>query len=178
MKLQHAIERAAWVAALMVLPTLAFAQMIDSTLVDDDPYAGVVRYDLSGPRFGVTLVSEGQTRSQFGWHSEHQVAPSSRGPALLVQTVFLVGGFERREFIPSGTLIFGARMPGGFEIGIGPSATIGHNTIHTAVVIAAGHSLKIGGIRVPLNVALSADQDGQRVSLMTGWAVRDYAARR
>ena len=90
-------------------------------VADTEP--AVIQYDLSGPRIGLTLSSEGAARSQFGWHSENQAAPGTRGPWFLVERIFLIGGVERSEFIPTGTLVFGVRTPSSFEFGIGPSQT-------------------------------------------------------
>jgi hypothetical protein len=136
----------------------------------------VIHYDLSGPRIGVTFMPHGVApRSQFGWHFENQAAPGTRGPWFLVEKIFLIGGVERNEFIPSGTLIFGFRTPSSFEFGIGPSVTIGPQMATTAVVVAAGQTLKYGGIRVPVNVAVAMAQHDHetayRVTLITGWAI-------
>jgi hypothetical protein len=135
----------------------------------------VVQYDLSGPRIGFTMMPEGRgTRSQFGWHFESQAAPGKRGPWFIVEKVFLVGGVERSEFLPSGTLVFGVRTPSSFEFGVGPSVTIGGPAgASTAVVAAAGQTFRYGGIRVPVNLAVAMNQDTYRVSFVTGWAIRD-----
>lgn len=146
-------------------PTLAAP-----TFTDEEP---VVKYDLSGPRFGVTYTPSGDPTSQFGWHFEHQVAPNPRGPWFIVETVLLVGGLERDVFAPNGSLIFGVRLPGGFEVGTGPSFGIGPSGGSSALVVAAGQTLTFGGIRVPLNLAVALDNDGdERVTLLTGWAIR------
>ena len=136
----------------------------------------VFHYDLSGPRIGATFDPDGNdTRSQFGWHFEHSVSSSTRGPWFVVETVLLAGGAEQDAFIPNGSLIFGVRTPGSFEFGVGPSLTLGGSRgMHSAIVIAIGQSFRFGGIRVPVNLALSADRDGdERVSIVTGWAIRD-----
>jgi hypothetical protein len=154
-----------------------------SPVADDEP--PVLQYDLSGPRIGVTFMPHGLgPRTQFGWHFENQAAPGTRGPWFLVERIFLIGGVERSEFIPSGTLIFGFRTPGSFEFGVGPSVTIGSLGTSTAIVVAAGQTLRYGGIRVPLNVALAMSQrqnvTSYRVTLITGWAIRQpkYERRR
>ena len=132
-------------------------------------------YDLSGPRLGATFSPRGDARSQFGWHFEHSAASNKRGPWFIVETVLLAGGVDENLFIPNGTLIFGIRLPNSFEIGVGPSVTLGGPTLaHSAAVVAIGHSVRTGGIRIPVNVALAMGRDGEeRVSLMTGWAIRD-----
>jgi len=41
-----------------------------------------------------------------------------------------------------------------------------------------GHSFRAGGIRIPVNVAMSLDKDGQhQVTLVTGWAIRNVVTR-
>jgi len=153
-----------------------------------DPEAPVMQYYLDGPRIGVTFMSNGEPRTQFGWHAENQASPGTRGPWFLVERIFLVGGVERGEFIPSGTVVFGVRTPDSFEFGIGPSVTIGAGGFSTAVVIAAGRTLRYGGIRVPVNLALALSERRQvrhtptgrmvdrvtsaRLTLITGWAIK------
>ncbi len=163
---------------LMILPAIASAESVDSLTwraggLDDGP--PVYQYDLSGPRLGVTFAPDGDSRSQFGWHFESQSVPSRDGPRFIVERVLLIGGVERDQFIPSGTLIFGARLPGGLEFGVGPSLTLGGpRGAHSAVVLAAGHSFRTGGIRIPVHLALALDKDGNnRLSIVTGWALRD-----
>ena len=142
----------------------------------------VVQYNLSGPRIGATFFpSGGPARSQFGWHTENQAAPGSRGPWFLVERVFLFGGMEANQFVPSGTVIFGMRTPSSFEFGVGPSVTVGGGRgFNTGIVVAVGQSFRAGGIRIPVNVALAIDPKGSdhRVSLVTGWAIRDNATNR
>lgn len=182
MKRPNTSIRAAVVLAIATMPGLASAQtpvpspppVPDTmTAVDFDPGSAVIRNDLSGPRFGVLLAPDG-ARSQFGWHGEHQVSSGTNGPWFLVEPVFMVAGVENHEFIPNGTVVFGFRTRDGFEFGLGPGISVGgSNKLNTALVLAAGKSFSIGGIRVPIDVALSTNREGQRVSLVTGWAVRN-----
>jgi hypothetical protein len=131
------------------------------------------QYDLTGPRMGATFSPDGTVRSQFGWHFEHQIEAAERGPSLLVENVVLVGGVEQHEFIPSETLIFGLRTSGGFEFGVGPSLTLGTpNGFSSGIVAAAGKTFRINGVQLPLNLAYAFDKDGERLSIVTGWAVR------
>jgi hypothetical protein len=135
----------------------------------------VYRYDLSGPRIGGTFAQDGAAMTQFGWHFESQASPSPRGPWFIVERVFLVGGVDQNRFVPNGTLIFGMRLPSSFEFGLGPSVTLGgYRGFHSGIVAAAGHSFRVGGIRVPVNVACAWRRGGeQRWTLITGWAIRD-----
>ena len=141
----------------------------------DEP---VYRHDLSGPRVGATYTPNGAT-SQFGWHFENQASPTPRGPWFLVERVFLLGGLESSMFIPTGTLLFGVRLPSSFEVGLGPSATIGAGRgLQSSLVVAAGQSFRAGGIRVPVNIACALQRGGeQRWTLITGWAIRDPVGR-
>lgn len=166
---------------LVSLPALASAQSPDSLTWRADGFVRggedegpVYEYNLSGPRFGVTLAPDGDARTQFGWHFEHQASPGKDGPRFIVETLLLVGGVERDQFIPNASMIFGMRLPNSFEVGVGPSVTLGWRGTRSAVVLAAGHSFRTGGIRIPMHVAVALDKDGDhRVSLVTGWAIRD-----
>jgi len=139
------------------------------------PGEQVFQYNLSGPRIGATFAPDGSATSQFGWHTEHQAAPGIKGPWFIVEKIFLVGGLEANRFMPSGTVVFGLRMPNSFEIGVGPSATLGGaQFLNTAIVVAAGQSFRAGGIRIPINVAMAINRFGEnRYSLVTGWAIKD-----
>ena len=166
------------VMMLGLVPGVAMAQF-DAGERDafeaEDENETVYEYNLSGPRFGATMTPLGAV-SQFGWHSENQVAPGKSGPWFIVERVLLVGGMENNMFIPSGTLIFGVRLPSSFEFGIGPSVTLGlpGRGANVGVVAAMGQSFRIGGIRVPVNIAVAGNRGGEaRVSLITGWAIRD-----
>ena len=151
---------------------------------DSFPYAR--ERNLSGPRIGATVALSGGMRrdwkdreigpaiSQFGWHLERQVSPEGPGPSFLVETVLLAGGVEYGQLVPNGTLMFGMRTQDGFEFGVGPSVTLGGSRFaSSAVVFAAGRSFRLNGISIPLNLALSTNRDGQRLTLITGWAIRD-----
>lgn len=172
---------AALLAGLASLACPAAAQVPHSpaTQVSDTATAPfdeprVPQYDLSGPRIGVTFLPQGAARSQFGWHFEHQAAARSRGPWLVVERVLLIGGVERGEFLPSASWIFGFRTADGFEFGVGPSASLGGpRGGSTAVVLAAGRTFRIEGVRIPVNVALATNRDGQTFSVVTGWALRE-----
>jgi hypothetical protein len=132
----------------------------------------VIQHDLTGPRLGVTFLPEGLVRSQFGWHFENQVR-SATGPTFVVEKVILVGGIEDDAIFPSFTLVFGMRSRDGYEFGLGPSAGVGPGGFSTAIVLAAGQSFRFGGIRMPVNLAVALDKEGEnRVSLVTGWAIR------
>ena len=147
-------------------------------MADTEP--PVLQYQLDGPRVGLTFMPDGAPRTQFGWHAENQAAAGSRGPWFIVERIFLIGGVEKSEFIPTGTLVIGVRTPNGFECGLGPSFSIGPYGFSTAIVVAAGQTLRYGGIRVPINLALAMNnREGEtavRLTLITGWAIKSSSA--
>ncbi len=165
------------VLMLLFSPTLALAQSAYPPPPPEDPNepaANVRQYDLSGPRAGITMSRDGRARSQFGWHFEHQATPATPGPWFVVETILLAGGVEDRVFVPSGTLVFGMRLPNGYEFGIGPSASLGGpRFLNSSLVVAAGRSFRFGGISVPVNLAVATDHNGSRFSIITGWAIRE-----
>lgn len=175
MKSRTMCELAALLLVLTAAPAATIAQTMESWSDPIDPKERVVKYDLAGPRFGATFTPAGDAISQFGWHFESQAGPSKHGPWFIVEKVFLIGGTDRNMFIPSATLIFGMRLPGSFEFGVGPSLTLGgYRGANTGIVGAIGHSYRMGGIRIPVNVAVAAERGGElRWTVITGWAIRD-----
>ena len=163
------------------LATQAVAQPLPSTPASptpNDSAESVIQHDLTGPRFGFTVLPTGNLRSLFGWHFENQVTSLGGGPTFVVEKVLLVGGIEDDTIAPSFTLVFGVRSRDGFEVGLGPTAAVGPGGFNTAIVVAAGHSYRFGGIRVPVNLAVALDKERQgRVSLVTGWAIREKPER-
>jgi len=138
----------------------------------------VYQYDLSGPRLGATFAPDGSVMTQFGWHFENEASGSPRGPWFIVEKVFLVGGLDQSMFVPNGTLVFGMRLPGSFEFGLGPSVTLNDRGFNSGIVVAAGQSFRAGGIRVPVNVACAWQRGGEaRWTILTGWAIRDLVGK-
>ncbi|MBU0740834.1 hypothetical protein KKG45_09140 [bacterium] len=174
------------IAAMTGAPTLA------ATGFPDEPVTFEKR-GLSGPRFGMTYVTghgalyadlerEGMGRvlSQFGWHFEHQVIPQGGGPQFVVEFVPMIAGVEYGKFIPSGTLAMGVRLPSGVEFGLGPNlmltkSELEQTEINTALVMAVGKSFDYGGVSVPINLTYATNPDGNRVSLIIGYAVAKVA---
>src|SRR4051794_23450241 len=70
---------------------------------------------LSGPRFGVTVLSDGVVRtlkdddgitiapviSQFGWQFEKQWPTSADGPSAVTEWVLMFGGLDQGTVLPS-----------------------------------------------------------------------------
>ena len=152
---------------------------------DDDTPVLFKQRNLSGPRIGMTAVLDqdqidqlrargmGPLMSQFGWHFERQVVPLGGGPQFIVESVPMVGGVEYGEFIPSITLAMGVRFPSGAEFGLGPSISANPtNGGSSSLVIAAGRSFDYGGVSLPVNLALSTNPHGQRLSVVLGYAIQ------
>lgn len=137
--------------------------------------------NLSGPRFGVTALSDGvlhklQERgidarpliSQFGWQVERAFYTADDGLAAVSEWVLLLGGLEQDMAIPSLTWLVGMRTAGGAEFGIGPNLT----PAGTGLALAAGVTFRHGFVNVPFNVAVVPSRTGTRVSILTGFNIR------
>ena len=103
--------------------------------------------DLSGPRFGLTLLSDGVVKklaerdvnvgphvSQFGWQFEKQFYTKDSNVTMVTEWVGLIGGLEQSAVLPSLSWMVGARTRDGAEFGIGPNVT----PAGTALVLATG----------------------------------------
>ena len=136
---------------------------------------------LSGPRFGLTLLSEGVQQalvdrdihvrshvSQFGWQFEKQFQTRSSGTAVVSEWVGLVGGLEQGVVLPSLSWMVGIRTAEGAEFGIGPNIT----PAGSALVLATGMTFRAGPVNVPLNVAVVPSKAGTRVTVLSGFALR------
>jgi hypothetical protein len=143
--------------------------------------APVRKVDLSGPRFGLTSLTPGIVDalaerelvvgpliSQFGWQFERQLVTRDGGLTPVTEFVVLMGGLEQGVAIPSLTWLVGMRTRQGAEFGVGPNIT----PAGTALAIAAGVTLRVGSINVPMNVAVVPSQSGVRVSVLTGFNFR------
>ncbi len=179
------ITLACCVAALAAAAPRARAQASDSSRIAGLDEPQMIERDLSGPRVGFTLrVDEpagsfkdvGRVVSQFGWHFEHVISADHHGPQFLTEFVPLFGGVEYGKVIPSFNFGIGARLPNGFEFGVGPSVSAwqdnGGSSLRSAVFFAVGRSYDYGGVRVPVNLVVSTNPKGTRISLLTGYAIR------
>lgn len=143
---------------------------------------GVARsIDLAGPRFGLTLLSQGVVDelarrdivvrpniTQFGWQFERQFFTRDSGATMVSEWVALVGGMEQGVTLPSVSWLVGMRTRDGAEFGIGPNIT----PAGTAMVFAAGMTFKTGAANIPVNVAIVPSRAGTRVTLVTGFSLR------
>jgi len=166
------------VAAALLLVALA-SPLHAQTGAQAPPPARVV--SLSGPRFGITMLSPGVVSklkensidvgtaiSQFGWQSEKQFYGKQGGVAALNEWVFLLGGLDQSVAIPSLSWLVGLRTQEGAEFGIGPNVT----PAGVALAIAAGMTIRTGILNVPMNFAVVPTKAGTRVTMLTGFTWR------
>lgn len=143
--------------------------------------------NLGGPRLGVTFItgngelwrdleanSVGRIISQFGWHFEYQVIPRGGGPQFVIELVPMIGGVEYGKVIPSGSLVMGIRFPNGLEFGLGPNVVItgGSDPVRSGLLMGIGKSFDYGGVSIPLNLVWVRNPDGNRFSVVFGYAIR------
>ena len=138
--------------------------------------------DMSGPRFGVTMLNQKSIDtlfeqrgvsvqpmiSQFGWQFERRLYTNGDGVTMLMEWVPLVSGLEQGLALPSLNWMTGLRTAGGSEFGIGPNIT----PLGVGLVAAAGVTVRTGALHVPFNVAVATSKSGARLSVMTGFNVR------
>lgn len=137
--------------------------------------------DLSGPRFGLTMLSPGivtalkargihvnPSISQFGWQWEKQFFTRDSGVTMVSEWVGLVGGLDQSVVLPSVSWLVGVRGRDGAEFGIGPNVT----PAGVAIVFAAGMTFRTRAFNVPVNIAVVPSKNGNRVSIVTGFSLR------
>jgi hypothetical protein len=137
--------------------------------------------NLSGPRFGLTLLSDGIVKklaereiavsphiSQFGWQFEKQFYTKDSGVSMVTEWIGLVGGLDQSVVLPSLSWMVGVRTRDGAEFGIGPNIT----PAGTALVLATGMTFRTGAMSIPVNVAVVPSKSGTRVTVLTGFSLR------
>jgi len=137
--------------------------------------------NLSGPRFGITALSDGIIKdltergfdvppmiSQFGWQVEKAFYRNDSGVSAVTEWVVLLGGLEHDLRIPSMTWLVGMRSATGAEFGVGPNIS----PAGSALAIAAGVTFRKGYLNVPVNVAIVPSKMGTRISMLTGFNMR------
>ena len=138
---------------------------------------------LSGPRLGFTVIpgntaiaqrlkdeDMGTVISMFGWHFENRLIANGNGPTFVIEFIPLIGGVEYSKPIGSLSLMFGIRMPSGYEFGVGPNLLVGR-TANSGLVIALGKSFDVQGVSIPINVAYATSPSGTRLAFMVGYAI-------
>ena len=168
-------------AVLAVAAVVSFALPASAQNVIRPPETPEV-VNLSGPRFGVTAISDGVINdlmlrrgiqvppmiSQFGWQAERAFYRSDSGVAAVTEWVVLLGGLEHDLKIPSMTWLVGLRSANGAEFGIGPN----FSPAGSALAIAAGVTFRQGYLNVPVNIAIVPSKHGTRISMLTGFNMR------
>src|SRR6188472_2950568 len=122
----------------LALPEMAAAQVyVNPQNNQQIPPRPKKEINLSGPRFGLTMLSPGNvealaekeiflqhsTVSQFGWQFEKRLYTSDDGFSALTEFVPLLSGLEQGVMLPSLSWLVGIRTPLGTEFGIGPNFT-------------------------------------------------------
>ena len=126
----------------------------------------------TGPRFGITVLTPGllgdilngdreigdegevnytqreAVMSQFGWQWE-TIIKEGEDFSGVVEWIGFVGGLESGKIVPSISSLLGIRKNSGFEIAMGPTASL----TGIGLVIGAGHTFKSGDLNVPINIA-------------------------
>ena len=168
------------VVAASVLVLVGVASPLDAQSGNQAPPPART-LSLSGPRIGLTLLSDGvvnklktegidirPTISQFGWQSERQFYSKQGGVTALNEWVFLLGGLDQGVAIPSLSWLVGLRTQEGAEFGVGPNVT----PAGVALAVAAGVTIRAGAMNVPMNFAVVPTKAGTRVTLLTGFTLR------
>ena len=158
---------------VVLIPSVAAAQPIIPAQTHE--------INLSGPRFGVTMLSEGvvdklhereinvgSAVSQFGWQFERQFYGKDSGVTVLNEWVALLGGLDQGTAIPSFSWLVGIRTREGAEFGLGPNVT----PAGVALAISAGVTFRSSTFNIPVNFAVVPSQAGTRVSVLTGFTLR------
>ena len=166
------------VFVLLLILTVAAPAAAQSVIA---PPERPVVVNLSGPRFGVTTLSDGVVEklherfidvnpviSQFGWQFEKQFYAKDSGVAMLNEWVFLLGGLDQGVVLPSLSWMVGLRTREGAEFGVGPNVT----PAGVALAVAAGVTFRAGSLNVPMNVAVVPSKVGTRLSVLTGFNMR------
>ncbi|HXT70765.1 MAG TPA: hypothetical protein VN700_13475 [Vicinamibacterales bacterium] len=170
----------AFIAAITASP--AWSQGRITPPSETIPPRATKEVNLSGPRFGLTLLSPGNMDalkdkdimiqrplvSQFGWQFEKRLYTTDEGVTTLTEFVPLISGLEQGVALPSLNWLVGVRTPSGTEFGIGPNIT----PVGIGLVVTGGITVRSGALNIPLNFAVASSKSGARVSIMTGFNLR------
>ena len=169
--------------AVYLLVALAASSQSAQAQVAVTPVPEVMK--LSGPRIGVTFLSDGIVRklhedlagdfddvgsviSQFGWQWEKRFYSGANGLNAVTEWVFLLGGLEQGVAIPSLSWLVGVRTAKGIEFAVGPNFT----PVGVALAAAVGVNFPVGNLNVPVNLAVVPSKSGVRVSMLAGFNMR------
>lgn len=169
--------------AVFLLVALAASSQSAQAQVAAQPVPDVMK--LSGPRVGVTFLSDGVVRklhediagdfdgvgsmiSQFGWQWEKRFYSGGNGVTAVTEWALLFGGMDQGVVIPSLSWLVGARTASGVEFAVGPNFT----PVGVALAFAAGVNFPVGHLNVPVNFAVVPSKSGVRVSMLAGFNMR------
>lgn len=166
--------------AVFVVTLLAFVSPAGAQSVIVPP-PEATRASLSGPRFGITSLSDGIVEkfaenyidinpviTQFGWQFEKQFYAKDSGIAAVNEWVVLFGGLDQGVALPSLSWLVGLRTKDGTEFGFGPNLS----PAGVAFTFAAGVTVRTGFLNVPMNIAVVPSRAGTRISFLTGFSMR------
>lgn len=170
------MKKMTFLACVIVSSCLALAQDSTKTIVYRTPY------NLSGPRLGVTILSQkfintikdkhdikiNPIVAQIGWQIEKRFFTVRSGATAVSEWVFLIGGFEQERFLPSGSWLLGMRTANGFEFGAGPNLSLSG----TAFILALGVTASSDEVNFPINLAVALSRSGPRYSFLVGFNIK------
>jgi hypothetical protein len=175
LKISPVVKRLAGaVCVMMAMCPSAWSQSLPPGVTD------VV--DMSGPRFGLTVLNQETvdtlrdkhniivrpTITQFGWQFERRLYTNGDGVTMLTEWVPLISGLDQGVALPSLNWMVGLRTRSGTEFGIGPNVT----ALGVGLVAAAGATVRAGALHVPFNFAIATSKSGARISILTGFNAR------
>jgi hypothetical protein len=162
--------------AQLIAPRTPFAPHSARDVASGSPFE--TNDDRSGPRLGVAYLVGGSVTAEnagrhvspvislFGWQLEHQFKTGNPAlPVPVTEFVVVVGGMEQGAFLPSESWLIGMRQPSGWEAAIGPTLT----GAGVQLVGAIGVTRSLGGLNVPINLAVAPGRRGASISLTTGF---------
>jgi hypothetical protein len=148
-------------------PAVQNAPAATPTPEENDPHER--GFILGGPRFGFSYADGGgfdklaeavhkakpdaevePFMTQFGWQMEYRLFKTDKGLTALTEFIPLVGGLDQGLALPSATWLVGLRGKHGFEVGVGPQASLGG----ASMMLGLGYTLDMGGINIPVNLAV------------------------
>ena len=167
---------------MVLMAALVFLPAADALAQTPVPPRVTRTVDMAGPRFGLTMLSQGAVDllaekknitvrpliSQFGWQFEKRFYTNDQGITLLSEWVPLITGLEQGVALPSLNWLVGMRGASGTEFGIGPNIT----PLGVGLVVAGGVTVRSGALHVPLTFAVATSKSGARVSILTGFNLR------
>lgn len=171
------------IAMFVLVALIVSAQSAQAQTQTSQPVPDVMK--LSGPRMGVTFLSDGVVRklqedisgefddvgsviSQFGWQWEKRFYSGASGATAVTEWALLFGGLDQGVVIPSLSWLVGARTAQGVEFAVGPNFT----PVGVALAFAAGVTFPVGHLNVPVNFAVVPSKSGVRVSMLAGFNMR------